>query len=626
MPGRWHRFRAARIMVAFLVTGPLVFSALYMWVMWDPTKKVHDMPVAVVNQDVAVTSDGKTIDAGAGVSANLIQSQALGFRAVDSADAAEGLRSGRFYFVINIPRDFSARLATLGAEADAPAMIDVTYNDNNTLMASNIGARAMESISAAVLRGVAETTVGSLLDGVDSLGQGLVRASDGAALLHNGTSQLASGADELATAMNGQLSPGVTSAADGGRQLSSGAAQLAEGMTSFSAGTDQLGAGAQQLSSGIDQLVGRIDPATLSTQLTQLRQVLNSTGLGEPARSGLDQVDELLTGLQQLQAGSQQLADQLSDPTSAYREGLSRLTEGSQTLASGAGELSAGLDQLDAGTAAAAAGAAQLSDGSKRLDHGAAQLDMGLSEGAAQVPASGDAQHRMTLAALLSTPVATTSSSLAVAQNAGPGAAPVLLIIVTGLLPVLICMCFRSSAVARSRMMTGPGAFLRRTLAVVLTNIVVMTVAVAGIWAYLTPSPNPASLTKVIVMIAAATLMNVTIAGVLFTLLGYVTGTLTSLAFFMLQLFSYGGVWMIETVPAPFQWLHVISPATYIQDGFVAGFNGTGGFVPAVTAVSAVIVVAGAANIALASSVSRRVRKPSPGRPVDLDASPVATA
>lgn len=272
---------------------------------------------------------------------------------------------------------------------------------------------------------------------------------------------------------------------------------------------------------------------------------------------------------------------------------------GAQRLDSGASELSIGLARIDEGTQRAADGALQLQAGAHRVDDGARELSSGLREGAAKLPDLGDANAKTSLASLLSTPIVTNSSNLAVAKNFGPGAAPLLLTLASALIPILVCMCFRSAPVAGSRALNGPHAFLRRALSVIVTDLVLVSIVGIAGWYFLMPAPTPASLIQVIAITAAATLMNLCIVGALFTALGYATGTLTSLALLMLQLFSYGGVWMIETVPAPFRWLHPLAPMTYVRDGLIAAFNGTAGFGVAFAVVLTLAFVAGAANVVL---------------------------
>src|SRR5690606_34449923 len=124
-----------------------------------------------------------------------------------------------------------------------------------------------------------------------------------------------------------------------------------------------------------------------------------------------------------------------------------------------------------------------------------------------------------------------------------------------------------------------------------------------------------------IAITALATLMNTALVAALFTLCGYVVGALASLSWFMLQLFSYGGIWMVETVPKPFQWLHPISPLTYVRDGYIAAFNGVGGFWPAVFKIIVIGLLALAAVVAAAEFQRKRyvAAQRAAGRSIDDD-------
>lgn len=215
---RMQRSRVIRLIVALLVTIPLVLAAVYMWVLWDPTKKVNQMPVAIVNLDAGYGEGDDEIQAGTSVANNLVESGSLGFEITDQKDAFHGLRTGEYYFVIQIPEDFSQTLGTIASEAEAPALISVTFNDYNTLKASQIGGSAMEKIHQSVLKGVAGTTVGGLVDGVQTLSDGLREAADGSVQLSDGTKTLADGTQTLATGIDNDLVPGVGRATEGSAQ------------------------------------------------------------------------------------------------------------------------------------------------------------------------------------------------------------------------------------------------------------------------------------------------------------------------------------------------------------------------------------------------------------------------
>lgn len=587
---RMQRSRLVRLIVAILVTVPLVVAAIYMWVLWDPTKKVNQMPVAIVNSDVGYGEGDDEIRAGASVANNLLESGSLGYQLVDKKAGYQGLRDGDYYFVIEIPEDFSQTLGTIATAADAPALISVTFNDYNTLKASQIGGSAMEKIQQSVLKGVSKTTVGGLVDGVQTLGDGLRKASDGSTKLADGTKTLSEGIDK-------DLAPGVGRARDGSAKLADGANQLADGLVTLQGGTDKLGDGATQVADGIERLTGQIP-------LAEVEQLLKQAQATVPNAKQLSTVLELIQGLQKLKDGSRQIATELTDPDAQYRGGLDKLVDGGGRLQQGTSELAAGMVTLDAGVA-------KLSDGANRLNDGAGQLSDGLSDGAERAPDFGDQDERMTLAALISTPVAKENKHVAQAQFQGPGGAVTVLIILTMLIPIIVFMCFRGHRfVTDDEQPRTVGDLARRALAVAGISLAAVAVVGTAIWTlYLEPSPDPVHLWQVVLISGAATVMNVALIAILFTLFGYIVGSLSSLAWMMLQLFSYGGIWMIQTMPAPFQWLHWISPMTLVRHGYIAAFNGVPGFLPSFLTILVIAALGGVATFAAAKYQRQRYQR-----------------
>ncbi|GAB2666344.1 YhgE/Pip domain-containing protein [Gordonia jinhuaensis] len=602
--GHWHSRRIWRSVVALVVTLPLAFSAVYMWMMWDPSSTIGKMPVALVNEDRPAVSGKSTLSAGDQVSRTLLTSRTLGFVEVTRQQAMTGLAAGKYYFVVDIPHDFSSTLASLGSTSMAPALINVMYNDNNTLMASSIGGRVMSAIGAKLASATATTTVGTTVHGLTTLGDGLRSAATGSGQLHTGTSALADGASKLATGLSTSLVPGTTQAAAAGHQLADGTDKLSSGLLTLRSGTDQLGSGATQLADGIDSVVSRVDTTALSAQLSRLQALLPS-GAHDPttaqAAASLTQLEALVNGLDALRTGSRTLARQLSDPNAQYRKGIDTLVDGSQQLSTGATKLSAGLDKINTGEVQAAGGAQKLSDGTRTLDAGAARLSSALSNGVGSLPDLGDGAHQKSLAQLLGTPVSTHTQNLAPSRSHGPGGAPVMLMILSALVPLIVFLCLRPLRFSTAHPRTvGLRPWLRRIGAVTVLSMMGMAVAGAGVWALVDPAPNPAHLGQVIVGVTFATIMNSALVGLLFAVGGYVAGALASLASIMLQVFTFGGVWMVETLPTPLRILHPLMPMTYVRDGMIHAFNGSPGFWNAqltVIAIAAVITACHAAVV-----------------------------
>ncbi|AYF77354.1 hypothetical protein D7D52_30020 [Nocardia yunnanensis] len=78
----------------------------------------------------------------------------------------------------------------------------------------------------------------------------------------------------------------------------------------------------------------------------------------------------------------------------------------------------------------------------------------------------------------------------------------------------------------------------------------------------------------------------------------------------MLELFTFGGAYMIQTLPAPLRWLHPLAGMTYEREGLLAGFHGVPGFAHALTVMIAVTPMTAAGSVLLQRySLKRRARE-----------------
>ncbi|QTE28243.1 YhgE/Pip domain-containing protein [Pengzhenrongella sicca] len=420
-----RRFRHGalpRIAVAAMLLIPLLYGALYLWAFWDPTGNLDKLPVALVNADRAATADGRSIDAGADVSAELLASGDLDWVVTDADDAATGVSDGTYYFALTIPADFSTQIASAGGDDPAAAELMVTYNDANSFLASTLGKSAMAQVRTAVSDSVSEQAVDTVLVGLGSARDGFAEASDGALTLTAASGQLADGATQVADG-SGALADGAASAAAGASTLAAGAGDLADGATAAAAGSSKLAAGASsaatgsaqlatgaataasgaatlstgatavadgtataasssaQLATGATQVAGGVDETVASVgalagKLPALSAGLTSIGqyLGAQASAGDVTAAALLTGLQTATAA---LPD--ADALATMQADLATLDAGANDVATGATALSTGLDPLVAGTREVATGADALATGTSALSTGAGTLATGTS-------------------------------------------------------------------------------------------------------------------------------------------------------------------------------------------------------------------------------------------------------
>ena len=384
---RFARLPITRAAVAVMLLIPLLYGAMYVWAFWDPTTRMNDLPVALVNQDRPSTdSEGKAVNFGQDVVDQLVEDDSIGWAEVDQAEAVAGMDAGRYYFTVTIPDDFSARITSLGEDHPEAASIQVTYDDSNSFLASTLGRSAMLEVRDAVAEKVSKEAVSTLLVGVGDARDGFAKASDGAFELSDGLEKASDGADRLNVGAT-ELAAGATKLADGTGDLAAGAATLADKLGDYVQGISDAGAGVQQLRSGADGLTAlqaglaqAADPTTGAPALAAGVKTLvgGATTLAEGATAYAEGADSFATGAGTWVTGAQQWRQAVATATGG------QLAQGTKDLAAGANQLSAATAedaQLAQGADAVASGNTKLAAGLGQLDDALAQAQRALDEG-----------------------------------------------------------------------------------------------------------------------------------------------------------------------------------------------------------------------------------------------------
>ncbi|MEU6189411.1 DUF3533 domain-containing protein [Nocardia sp. NPDC047038] len=158
--------------IAVLTVFAALLATMYLGYASNTEKNLHDFPVALVNQDVGDTLDGKPANFGAQVSDALvagIPAEKIDLRVVGIAEARKQLQNGEVYGAIVIPSDFTKRLAILGAAAVVPGAVErpvITIHTNPRIGPYTTG--IMQRIADRALRQVDETVGKSLTDQVNA--------------------------------------------------------------------------------------------------------------------------------------------------------------------------------------------------------------------------------------------------------------------------------------------------------------------------------------------------------------------------------------------------------------------------------------------------------------------------
>lgn len=340
------------VVTAAIVLIPTIYTTLFLGSMWDPYGSVDSLPVAVVNQDQAVSYQGKTLAVGEELVEHMQEDPQLDFHFVDADDAQQGLQDGTYYMVITIPENFSENATTLLDETPQKMQLMYETNPGTNYIASKMSESAIAKIDKQISESVTQQYTETIFSQIGEIRDGMDDAADGAYQLYDGVLQLSDGNQTITENLTllaesslifvegtetlenglGTYTAGVSSLQDGTAALSDGINRLSKGADSLSSGVELLSDGSASLYDGVETYTDGVSSAYLGLQALSK----NNNSLRAGASSVAD-------GASQLQSGSQALADGLLTLSDTLNNSLTE--EQQATLA----QLSDGLIQLQKG-------------------------------------------------------------------------------------------------------------------------------------------------------------------------------------------------------------------------------------------------------------------------------------
>ncbi len=346
---------------------PIIYGGFFLGSSWDPYGKTDQLPVAVVNEDRAAAYEGRTFAVGDELVGNLKENKTLDWHFTDAKEAERGMEDGTYFMVLTIPENFSANASSI--MADQPKAMNLQYETNpgRGFFIEAVSKQATMAIKEEIAENVTKEYIKAVFAQIETLGEGMGQAADGAEQLDAGAVRLQEG--------NTRLTAGLLELSEGSLTFHEGAEQLEIGTGQFARGATELHKGANQLNKGIFEYtegVGRLQAGVAG--LAEGTATLNENGASLVLGS-----EKLAQGIGSLLPG----AEQLSDGLSATERGSAELDNGLHELQAQTSQLadgSSGIQQLVSGQAALSEGLADLSTGSSALHDGLNALDEGLPE------------------------------------------------------------------------------------------------------------------------------------------------------------------------------------------------------------------------------------------------------
>jgi putative membrane protein len=578
---RWLRYGA----LAAVVLVPLAFAGLFIGAVSQLSHGIDSIPAAIVNNDALVTStaaDGTKTNvlAGRELVTQLTGKNSAGFAwtITNSKDAKADLASGKVYAILTVPKDFSKSIVSLSSRSPERAMLSITTDDSHNYLTGSVAQVVGDSLTSAFGKAITQQYIAGIYSGIGGVGTSLTTAANGATKLSDGASSLSSGL----------------------KKLSSGTASSASGASKLASGTSAYVGGVKSLSTGVSSLVG----TTKNPGVTQYTQGVSAISAAlTKAATTLQTTPDDPVALGTIQALAPQLA--------AAAAGGPALTSGVKKLASGASQLAANGTSLASGTRSLASGLSQLATGTSKsasgahsLASGASKLASGLSSGAASAPSYTKAQIAKT-ADVASSPVGVNVTR----ENevSSPGQIIATLFIPLGLWIGSLAVFLVMRPVTRRTLSSTAGngrlvlsAIARAsvvTAAQALLLVGLLHVAVGVSWALL-----PATILFSLVMAVAFTAFHY-----LLTIGLGRAGLVVSIFLLAVQITSTGGLYPIQLLAAPFQFISPFLPLTYGVAGMQAIISDSG--VGNALLAAFALVAFGLGSLVVALLAVRRVRR-----------------
>jgi len=574
---RFGRRRLTRVAIVVLMLLPLVYGALYLWAFWDPFGHVNKLPVALVNSDRGASASGQQFDAGTEIAKSLTQDRSLDWHVVSPAEARSGVDHGKYYFMLELPPDFSEAIASPLTGQPKKAELIAVYNDANNYISSSIGRTAIDQVLNAVSTRIAGQAVNQVLSVVVSSGSGVKQAADGARRLDDGVGQLAAGLHAARSAA-GQLASGAQQLSDGIDQATDPLLAVTKALSQIGGNTAQLQQGAAALQQANDQ-IGAI-AAAQDAAATSLGSVINQLSASQDpavvnATASLRGIEDQLRAHQFTPQIRQQLTDAQNSAiamTSGLRTPGSPLASALDQLGGGAQNVTDKLNQLRSGAQKVAAGNAELANGITKLDDGAGQLKTGsnelatkLTDGANQIP-NWTTQQKDAIADTIGGPVRLDTTHENAAPNFGTGMAPFFLTLALFFGALVLWMVLRplqNRAIAAEvlPLRVAMSSYLPAAVIGIFQATILYCVVRFALGIHAT---HPFAMLAFMILISCAF---VAATQAINALVGPAVGRVLIMALLMLQLVSAGGMYPVETTSKPFQVLHRFDPMTYGVNG-----------------------------------------------------------
>ena len=322
---------AARALVA-AVAVPAVAALVLMVALAPALNATSRIPVAVVNLDQgAVDDSGKQVQAGSDFVDSLADSEELAWDVVDESTADEGLANGTYELILEIPADYSQKVASLSGSTPERAQLNIISDGTTNVLATQAGSAVLRQVQSRLRSDLGKNYLLGVLNDVRGQASTLTLTADGSVMLDSAYDALEQGTGALATSLE---------------QTAAGTDALAQGVDGIATGVTAAGTGAQQLAAGMDATSSQlVEPLAAGAQGVATGVAATGdgvaamgsavSGMGSALQDASDVLGESIDDLSDLSS----LVPTFSEQATTLGEALDGMSQASQTVQTSADDL-----------------------------------------------------------------------------------------------------------------------------------------------------------------------------------------------------------------------------------------------------------------------------------------------
>ncbi|MGK0553526.1 YhgE/Pip family protein [Macrococcus capreoli] len=267
---------ASLIVILFL---PIIYSAVFIYSMWDPYGQTKDLPIAIVNNDKGAKIQGKDENLGDRVTKKLKKNDDFKWEFVDSKKAKSGIEKGTYFAVIEFPQDFSDDAATMLNPEPRQMEMHVKTNPGYSYSGQSIGDKSIQAVKENISLSLRELYMKKIFGNIknmrshsEDLSANLKKMQQAEVKLANGSKQVDGGLTQTQSMMpplqNSQFSQLIA----GSNQITAGLNELATNTNTITQAIDKSLKQTDNLSFDEDNAITISDPVhTVQHNVTEVK-------------------------------------------------------------------------------------------------------------------------------------------------------------------------------------------------------------------------------------------------------------------------------------------------------------------------------------------------------------------